>query len=138
MTTVGHDERLHDGIRYPTDHLLAIADDVREAQQATQTLHEDGFADVVLFNGREAFQALEAAEQQENPLRRAWERLSQVLSDEAGARQAYLGALRQGHAVVLVYAPQREEVDQATDILKARGAHAVQYFGQWTITDLRN
>jgi hypothetical protein len=136
MTTIGHDELLHDGTHYPTSHLLAILSDTQTAEQVAKALHDAGFADVVLFNGPQALQTIEATEHKESPLRRSWERLSREISDETDSAREYLGALRQGRSVVQVYAPQREQVDQAEGILRAHGAHTIQYFGRWPITDL--
>ena len=136
MTRMRHDERLHDGVHYPTSHLLAVLRDQQTAEQATQALHDAGFVDVEVFSGQHALRAIKVTEQQESPLSRAWEQLSRVLSDEAGARQEYLEALGQGHAVLLVYAPHWEQVDQAADVLKAHQAHAIRFFGRWTIAEL--
>ncbi len=136
MTMVRHDEQFHDGVHYPTNRLIAILQDAHEAEQAAQALRDAGFADVVVFPGQQALQAIEVNEQKESPLRRSWERLALELEDEAGARQMYLEALRQGHALVLVYASQQAQVDQAEGILKAHRAHALKFFGRWTITDI--
>jgi hypothetical protein len=56
--------------------------------------------------------------------------------DEADARREALEALREGHAIVLVYAEDGTRRDQAESILKAHQAHALRFFGRWTITDL--
>ena len=138
MTTMRRDERLHDGVHYPTDHLVAVLGDAQRAEQAAQALRDAGFEDVVLFNGQPALQAIEATEHKESPLRRSWERLSQELSDETDDLQERARALRQGHAVVMVYAHLRAQQDQAEGVLKAHQAHAMQFFGRWTITDLRS
>lgn len=135
-TRMRHDERLHDGVHYPTSHLLAVLRDPQASEQAAQALRAAGFVDVEVVSGQQALRAIEVTEQQESPLRRSWERLSQVLSDEADARPEYLEALGQGLAVLLVYAPHRALVDQAADILKAHQAHAIRFFGRWTITEL--
>lgn len=136
MTEMQRDARLHEGTRYPTDHLMAIIRDKQGAEQAAQALHDAGFADVVLFHGRQALQTIEANERRESPLRRSWERVSVEMSDETDYRRQYLGALRQGHSVVMVYARQLAQVDQAVGILMAHRARAIQFFGRWTITDL--
>jgi hypothetical protein len=130
------DARLHEGTRYPTDHLMAIIRDTQSAERVAEALHGAGFADVVLFHGQQALQAIEANERRESPLRRSWERVSVELSDETDDRRRYLGALRQGHSVVMVYARQLSQVDQATGILVAHRAHVIQFFGRWTITEL--
>lgn len=136
MTEMQRDGQLHEGTRYPTDHLMAIIRDKQGAEQVAQALHDAGFADVVLFHGRQALQTIEANERRESPLRRSWERMSVEMSDETDYRRQYLAALRQGHSVVMIYARQLAQVDQAAGILMAHRAHAIQFFGRWTITDL--
>jgi hypothetical protein len=136
MEEAPRDARLHEGTRYPTDHLMAILDNKQEAERAAQVLHDTGFADVALFHGRRALQAIQANKRRENPLRRSWERVSVEMSDETDSRRHYLGALRQGRSVVMVYAQQPAQVDLAVGILRAHQAHAIQFFGRWTIADL--
>ncbi len=87
MIEMQRDARLHEGTRYPTDHLMAIIRDKQGAEQVAQTLHDAGFADVVLFHGRQALQTIEANERRESPLRRSWERVSVELSDETDYRR---------------------------------------------------
>ncbi len=136
MSTRRPDEHLHDGVHYPVDHLAAVLRDGRTAEQAARALRDAGFADVVVFAGPPALQAIEAHERQANPLTRAWERLSIQIADEADARQEALEALREGHAIVLVYTPDEARRDQAEGILKAHQAQGLRFFGRWTITDL--
>jgi hypothetical protein len=138
MTSTERDARLHDGVHYPTGHLVGILRDARQAEQAAEVLRAAGLEDVVVFDGRQALQVIEDEEHKENPLRRWWERLSQELAGETDARRQDLEALRQGHAIVLVGAPQPAQRDQAEGILKVYDARAVQYFGNWTITDFRD
>ena len=137
MTTMRGDERLHDGVHYPTGHMVAVLKDAQEAEQVAQTLRDAGFVDVEVLPGQQALRAIEATEQKENTLRRSWERLSRALSDEGDDRREYLAALQRGHALVLVYTPQRVQADQAESILRAHQAYAIRLFGRWTITDLR-
>jgi predicted O-methyltransferase YrrM len=137
MTTERREERLHDGVHYPTGHLIAVLEDARGAEQAARALRDAGFDDVVVFNGQEGLRAIENNEDKENPLRRAWEQLSIQMSDETDWRRVHLEALREGHALVMVHVPQRGQMDQAEGILKAHQARAIQFFGRWTITDLK-
>jgi hypothetical protein len=136
MSTTSRDEHAHDWTHYPVDHLAAVLRDGREAERAALALRDAGFADVVVFAGPQALRAIEATERRANPLTRAWERLSIQLSDEADARRGALEALREGHAIVLVYVADGTRRDQAEGILKAHQAGALRFFGRWTITDL--
>lgn len=136
MPTTRHDERSFDGVHYPVGHVIAILSDGREAGQAARAFRDAGFADVVVFDGPQALQAIESKEHKASPLARAWDRLALRLSDDTDARQEALEALRQGHAWVAVYASDGAQVDQAEGILRAHGAHAPRFFGRWAITDL--
>ncbi len=123
-------------MHYPVDHLVAILRDGQEAERAAQDLRDAGFDDVEVLAGPQAIDTIAANERKANPLARVWERLSIQGSDEADARQEALGALREGHAMVMVSTSAGARMDQAEGILKAHHARALQFFGRWTITDL--
>lgn len=133
MSATQHHSQIHDLMHYPVGHLVGTLRDGREAEQAAQSLYEAGYTDVVVLDGRPALDRIETKERVANALGRAWMRLSAYL-DDADARQEALGALAQGHAIVLVYASGGAQEDQAESILRAHGAHAIRYFGRWTIT----
>ena len=135
-TTTKHDSRLHDLMHYPVGHVMGILRDGHAAEQAAWSLHADGYTDVVVLDGRPALDAIETKERSANALARAWERLSVYLSDDADARQAALGALGQGHAIVLVHASGEAQEDQAESILRAHGARALRFFGRWSVTEV--
>jgi UDP-N-acetylmuramyl pentapeptide synthase len=135
-TTPHEDSRLHDLVHYPVGYLMGILRDVRLAEQAAQRLRDAGYTDVVIFNGPVALESIRRREHAANPVTRAWGRLSIYLESESDARQATLDALRQGHAVVMVYASGGAQEEQVVDILLAHAAHALTYFGRWTITEL--
>jgi hypothetical protein len=128
--------QLHDGMHYPVDHLVGVLRDGKEAEQAVRSLHEAGYVDIVVLNGRPALENIHARERAANPLARAWERLTIYLSDDSDARQAALDALDHGHAIVMVYAPKGAQEGQAEGILRTHGARALTYFGRWSITEL--
>jgi hypothetical protein len=135
MSTPSHDDsRLHDGIHYPVDHLVGVVRDGQEAATVTQSLHEAGFTDVVVLDGRLGLETLQMRESAPRPLARAWERLSVYLEGETDDREAALAALDHGHAIVMVYAPAGAQEDEAERILQAHGARGLTYFGRWTIT----
>jgi hypothetical protein len=130
------DSQLHDGMHYPVGHLIGIVRDGQEAEKAARNLHDAGFTDVVVLDGRPALETIRSRERAAHPLARAWAQLSAYLSDEADARQAALDALDQGHAIVMVYASGVAQQDQAEGILRAHAARGLAYFGRWTITEL--
>jgi hypothetical protein len=135
MSTPSHDDnRLHDGIYYPVNHLIGVLRDRQEAEKVAQSLHEAGFIDVVVLDGRLGLETLQIRESAAGPLARAWERLSVYLAGETDDREAALAALDKGHAIVMVYARPGAQEDEAERILQAHNAHGLIYFGRWTIT----
>jgi hypothetical protein len=137
MSTPIHDEGVfHDGLHYPVGHLVGVLPTAGEAEQAVQSLYDEGYTDIELLEGPVAEDILESSERAANPLARAWKRLSLYLSDEDDAVRAAADALRHGHAIVMVYASSKAQQDQAESILRAHGAREQTYFGRWTITDV--
>ena len=130
------DSQFHEGLRYPAGHLVGVLPTADEAEQAVQSLYDGGYTDVELLEGPVAEEILEATERATNPLARAWNRLSLYLSDESDAVRAAADALRHGHAIVMVYASSKAQLDQAESILWAHGARGQTYFGRWTITEV--
>jgi hypothetical protein len=135
MSTPSHDDsRLHDGIYYSVNHLVGVLRDGQEAERVAQRLHEAGFTDVVVLDGRLGLETLQIRESAAGPLTRAWERLSVYLAGETDDREAALAALDKGHAIVMVYARPGAQEDKAERILQAHNARGLIYFGRWTIT----
>ena len=137
MATPPHeDSRLHDGMHYPVGHLVGVLRTGDEAEQAAQSLYAAGYTDIEVLEGPGAEEILESTEHAASPLARGWKRLSVYLSDETDAVQAASDALNQGHAIVMVYASDKAQEDQAERILRAHGAHGLTYYGRWSITEL--
>jgi hypothetical protein len=137
MSTPYHDDsRLHDGMHYPVGHLIGVLRTADEAEQAVQSLYDAGHTDIEILEGPGAEEILESSERAAGPLARAWKRLSIYLSDQDDARRAVAESLRHGRAIVMVYASDKAQQDQAKSILRAHGARGLTYFGRWTITDV--
>lgn len=130
------DSRLHDGMHYPVGHLIGIFHTADEAEQAAQSLYDSGYTDIEILEGPAAEEILESTERAASPLARAWKRLSIYLSDEDDALRAAADALRQGQAIVMVYASGQAQQDQAESILRTHGARGLTYFGRWSITEV--
>jgi hypothetical protein len=58
-------------------------------------------------------------------------------AEEHAAVEEYLAEAERGASFVTVHAPDREQRDQAREILKTNGGRAMRYYGERTITDLR-
>jgi hypothetical protein len=123
-------------VHYPVGHLIGILRDGQLAQQAARRLQDAGYMDVVIFDGPMALEVIRSREHAASPLTRAWERLSTYLASESDARKNALDALGRGHAIIMVHASGSVQEEQVVDILLAHAAHALTYFGRWTITEL--
>lgn len=60
----------------------------------------------------------------------------QVTTDEGSLRDQLEAAARQGSAIVTVYVPQREHIDEVSALLFNYDAHLVEYIGNWSVEDL--
>jgi hypothetical protein len=121
-----------EGTCYPTNHVGAVIDQRAEAEDAAADLQGAGFEDVVLFHGREAYEAIRDASGRNNALTRAWRRLRDH-GDEGELHEHFLSTLRRGRSFVIVYADTPEQVAHARDILASRHAHDIWYLGAWAM-----
>ncbi len=127
------------GSVYPKDYLVAVFDDLQDAEKAVQALRDAGFGaeDIRLLRGQELierFQNVENVEKKQNLLSRL---ASAFRGAEEGAdTAAYLEEARRGHSILNVYAGKAERAEQISNILTRYHAHLIKYYGNWTITNL--
>jgi hypothetical protein len=121
---------------HPRDDVLAVIDDEAGVRATIAALRAAGFteADVHVFRGREGVTALA----------RAWWRhsgvpaflapfVAAILSDEQDIEAIYESEGLAGHTVLAVHTHGPDDVDEATRVLRAWGAHDTWYFGRWTM-----
>lgn len=124
-----------DGTHYPTDHVVALLDSRDAGATAKAALVAASFAedDIVLLDGQEGLQAIQARETLSSRLNHALHRLD----EERGlGRQVYMDGLRAGQTVLMVYAPDDATVQQAQAVLKEQGAQQVVALHRWSIEEL--
>jgi hypothetical protein len=136
MAMTQHDSGLHNPMHDPIGHLVGILRDGQMAEHAAWSLYEAGYTDVLVLDAHPAVESIETKERTATALAHAWARLSAHLLEDADARQEALGALSQGHAIVLVSASGGAQEDQAESILRSHGARALHYFGRWSFTEV--
>jgi hypothetical protein len=61
---------------------------------------------------------------------------SQVRTDEGSLADLLEASARQGSAIMTVYVPHREHIDEVSAILFNYGARLVKYVGNWSVEDL--
>ena len=127
------------GGMYPKDYVVAVFDDLQDAEKAVQELQKTGFGaeDIRLLRGQELierFQNVENVEKKQNPL----SRLAGAFqgAEEGDDTVAYLEEARKGHSILNVYAGKTERAEQISDILTRYHAHHIKYYGHWAITNL--
>jgi hypothetical protein len=124
-----------ESIKYPTNHVVGII--VAPAvEHALNELRSAGFRDSELHvqQGEETADRVAASSGHSGMLGailRIADRLG-IREDELEEKHTYEEALRAGDAVILVHAPTPERKDLAGDILKANGAHFINFLGRFT------
>ncbi len=124
--------------------LLAIIDDRAQADQTVEALHSAGWNDeeIRLFHGEEAVEEAEEHAEQVEAKQSLAQRFSTIARDlssnESGLAEHYEEEAQQGHAILAVYNPSREQENCAQDILEKHQAHHVECFSRWNITDVRS
>lgn len=127
-------------VEYPQNRVVAIADEEPTAAEVVHALTQRGFleSEVSVATGPGHADAL-----QQSTGRSKLGGLAIRLASKLGAanmemelKNRYEAALRDGHYVVTVDAPTDERKERAVEILRAGGAHDVNYFGKFTIETL--
>ncbi|HEU5368923.1 MAG TPA: hypothetical protein VFU69_10680 [Ktedonobacterales bacterium] len=119
-------------------YIVAVIDDLYQAEQARQALEQAGWRpeDVRLIRGKPAVEKIETIEEQRSLPERVAAAVRGTTSNEGPISEAYEDEAEQGHQILAAYAADPEQVEQARQILAAHQAHEIEYFGSWVITDL--
>jgi len=121
-----------DGTNYPADHVLALLDSQDIGAETEKALVAAGFAqdDIVLFNGQEALQDIQARETLLSRFNHALHRLDE---DKGLGREVYMNGLRAGKTLLMVYATDDASIERARDILIAHGGHKLVALRRFSI-----
>jgi hypothetical protein len=123
------------GNLYPLNDMLAVIHDRATAERAVQALKEAGVpdGDVDLLDGAWFAEALRGIGEHRGVVAR----LAALLpTDESLLVRRYVAEAEQGHSIVVLHAPQPEDVERARGVLAAHGAHEMRHYGPRVITDL--
>ena len=134
-SSVGRAAPVKLGQFYPLDDILAVVEDRSRGEQAAQALIDAGVpkGDVDLVDGAWFSEALRAAGRQHGIARR----LAQFLpTDESLLVRLYMDEADQGHNIIIVHAPRREDIERAQAALASHGAREMRHYGRHVITDL--
>lgn len=124
------------GAIYPVNYVVAVIDDLWEAQQAAQAFIESGYdvSNIRLMDSHEALEKIHELEAGRNWLQRFFSSF-QGTTDETGAA-VYKSEAQKGYHILHVHATTSQEVERIRDILEVYHAHTIKYFGPWSVEDL--
>jgi len=122
-------------ITYPTNRLIGVIDSPSGASRAADALVAAGFAPegIVVLLGDEGRDRLGRLGSPPNGLSRVVRFFQFVLMDQTPDFIVYEAAIAEGRAVIAVIAGggDRERMLRAADLLKADGAHFLNFFGRF-------
>jgi len=121
---------------YPMNHVIAIFDELEDAQQATETLRRSGFEerDILLITSPQTAEAISSREQRWHFFDRIRQVVTHVVCDESPYQEMCEQVMKQGHHLVSVRALHDKEQQLVTTMLKNHRGHSIKFFGWWAIT----
>jgi hypothetical protein len=123
------------GTFYPTDYVVAVFDEIEQADQALAQLRQAGWPEEEV--GRQTGEAVLANHQATHAHQNLFQRIGHALSsDEGNVLEQYLDEARAGHAFVTAYAPTKEQTHKASAILASYGGYRMRHYGEWTFSDI--
>ncbi len=124
-------------LTFPGKHVIGVFGALQEAEQAVQALVDAGYhvEDMALIPGQDVHSAFQEHLRKEGRFLRIMHHL-QVTTDEGSLRELLEASARQGSAIIFLYVPQREHIDEVSALLFNHGARLVKYVGNWSVEDL--
>jgi hypothetical protein len=124
-------------LSFPGKHVVGVFGSLQEAEQAVQALVDAGYhvEDMALIPSQDFPSALQEHLRKEG---RFWQMMHQlqVTTDEGSLGELLEAWTRQGSAIISLYVPQREHIDEVSALLFNHGARLVKYVGNWSVEDL--
>ncbi|HEY6543144.1 MAG TPA: hypothetical protein VIZ18_19535 [Ktedonobacteraceae bacterium] len=122
---------------FPGKHLVGMFGSLQEAEQAVQALMDAGYhaEDMALIKSQDFPSALQEHRRKEG---RYWQMMHQLqVTTDAGSLSELLEApAPQGSAIIFLYVPHREHLDEVSALLFTHGARPVKFVGNWSVEDL--
>ena len=124
-------------LSFPGKHVVGVLDSLQEAEQAVQALVDAGYhvEDMALIPSQDFPSALQEHVRKEG---RFWQIMHQlqVTTDEGSLGELLEASARPGSAIISLYVPQGEHLDEVSALLFNQGARLVKYVGNWSVEDL--
>jgi len=124
-------------LSFPGKHVVGVFGSLQEAEQAVQALVDAGYhvEDMALIPSQDFPSAFQEHLRKEGRFLQIMHHL-QVTTDEGSLRELLEASARQGSAIISLYVPQREHIDEVSALLFNHGARLVKYVGNWSVEDL--
>ena len=122
-----------ESLTIPANHILAIVPDLDEATGIVEILNRNGFSsdDIGVLTGTEDAEKLDAATGKKGFFAKMLTSGVELGDRDTDYFQQYRKALLDGQTVVGVVAKDDETRNNARQILKARGARFITFFGRF-------
>ena len=124
-------------LSFPGKHVVGVLDSLQEAEQAIQALVDAGYhvEDMALIPSQDFPSALQEHVRKEG---RFWHIMHQlqVTTDEGSLGELLEASAPPGSAIISLYVPQGEHLDEVSALLFNHGARLVKYVGTWSVEDL--
>ena len=124
-------------LSFPGKHVVGVFGSLQEAEQAVQALVDAGYhvEDMALIPSQDFPSAFQEHLRKEGRFLQIMHHL-QVTTDEGSLRELLEASARQGSAIISLYVPQREHIDEVSALLFNYSARLVKYVGNWSVEDL--
>jgi len=124
-------------LSFPGKHVVGVLDSLQEGEQAVQALVDAGYhvEDMALIKSQDFPSALQEHVRKEG---RFWQMMHQlqVTTDEGSLSELLEASAPPGSAIISLYVPQHEHLDEVSALLFNHGARLVKYVGTWSVEDL--
>lgn len=139
-TTPESSERPTQAFQYPVNHVVGIIETPAQLESAVAALETGGFlaSEIAVGTGQATGDALDASTGRTGLAHlaiRVAEHLG-ISNDEMDMKDRYEQALRDGQFVIAILAPSDARKELAAQMLRAHGAHFVNFLGRFTIESM--
>jgi hypothetical protein len=124
-------------LSFPGKHVMGVLDSLQEGEQAVQALVDAGYhvEDMALIPSQDFPSALQEHVRKEGRFSHMMHQL-QVTTDEGSLGELLEASAPPGSAIISLYVPQGEHLDEVSALLFNHGARLVKYVGTWSVVDL--
>src|SRR5438270_35443 len=124
-------------LSFPGKHVVGVLGSLQEGEQAVQALVDAGYhvEDMALIPNQHFPSALQEHVRKEGRFLHTMHQL-QVTTDEGSLGELLEASAPPGSAIISLYVPQGEHLDEVSALLFNHGARLIKYVGNWSVEDL--